>query len=199
MLRWSIVALLAWSAGAQEPEAAADPLVTAIQLPVTAHALRTQGVPDEDVRVALRSSRDKGLKPSETEEVLKEADAAVKAHGPVDNFGAFVQARLDEGLRGKDLAAAIRAEHEAHGKGKGGEGGKPEDAGKPEDKGKPEGAGKPEDKGKPADKGAGAGTHSRPGADKPTPAGGGGEKTRPTGEPAEKPATEKPGTKTRPQ
>jgi hypothetical protein len=41
---------------------------------------------------------------------------AIREHGPVDNFGAFVQRRLDEGLRGRDLADAIRAEHAAHGR-----------------------------------------------------------------------------------
>ena len=80
---------------------------------------RTAGIPEEEVKEVLEGARHRGLTPEETEEVLSESTAAVEESGPVDNFGAFVQARLDEGLRGKELAAAIHEEHKLHGKGKG--------------------------------------------------------------------------------
>lgn len=80
---------------------------------------REAGIPEEEVKDVLEGARDRGMTPKETEEVLTESTAAVEESGPVDNYGAFVQARLDEGLRGKELAAAIHQEHKLHGKGKG--------------------------------------------------------------------------------
>ena len=52
-------------------------------------------------------------------DMTKEQSRAIDEHGPTDNFGAFVQSKLDQGLRGRELSDAIRAEHAAHGKGKG--------------------------------------------------------------------------------
>ena len=125
----------------------AEETVDAGQLPVVANELRLAGVPDADVKAALKSVQDT-VSLEEATEALEAAEEAVEANGPIDNFGAFVQAQLESGKRGKDLADAIKAEHEARGKGK------PEHAGGPKnDKGKPDGVGKPEDKGAPAYKG----------------------------------------------
>lgn len=127
--------------------AQAEDTVDVGRLPVVAHELRQAGVPDADVKTALDSAQGK-VSLEEATEALEAAEEAVEANGPIDNFGAFVQAQLESGKRGKDLADAIKAEHEARGKGK------PEHAGGPkDDKGKPDGVGKPEDKGAPADKG----------------------------------------------
>ncbi len=99
-------------------EAAAD-ILAALKLPQVAERVREAGVPREDVEDVVMAAKDRGMSPGETAEILEASSEAVDDHGPVDNFGAFVQARLDEGLRGRDLAAAIRAEHEARGIGKG--------------------------------------------------------------------------------
>jgi hypothetical protein len=96
-------------------------------------------VPDADMKEALKAAKRKGLRADEMSDVTDEQNRAMDEHGPVDNFGAFVQSKLDEGLRGRDLAAAIRAEHVKHGKGKGalkrpGRGGPDRPKGKPEEK-----------------------------------------------------------------
>lgn len=85
----------------------------------TSREAREAGIPEEEVTEVLEGARERGLSPAETDEVLAESTAAVEESGPVDNFGAFVQAKLDEGLRGQELAAAIHEEHKKHGKGKG--------------------------------------------------------------------------------
>jgi hypothetical protein len=95
-----------------------EPLVKATQLPVKAAELRGAGVPDAEVVEAVRAARDHGLKPDEAEEVLEAAEEGTRSNGKVDNLGSFVNQKLDEGLRGKELAAAIHAEHEARGQGK---------------------------------------------------------------------------------
>jgi hypothetical protein len=160
--------------------AAKDRILGALDLPIKAQALRKAGADEKEVKAGLKAAKDKKAHPKDVAELLDAAAKATKEHGPVDNFGAFVQEKLGAGLRGKDLAEAIRAEHEARGKkGKGHEGkgegkgpdeakgpddkgGKPEDAGDegkgaPDDKGKPEGAGgegkAPDGKGAPDDKG----------------------------------------------
>ena len=135
------------------------PALEAIQLPLVANDAREAGIPEDQVRGVLEQNRDRGVPVEDTVEVLESGAEAAEEHGPVDNFGAFVQSQLDAGLRGQELAAAIHAEHAARGKGKPEDRGKPEQAGKgkPEDKGKPDqaGKGKPEDKGKPEQAGKG--------------------------------------------
>lgn len=104
----------------------------ALELPLMTDRLRRQGIPETDIRGLLDATKNAGLPADEATDVVDEAAEAVKDNGPVDNFGAFVKTQLDAGLRGKELAAAIRAEHVANGKG----GGKPENAGPPADHGK---------------------------------------------------------------
>jgi hypothetical protein len=127
----------------------------ALDLPSRARDLRNAGVAPGEVETTLKGARSRGVPAGETAEVLDETAQAVKEHGPIDNFGAFVQAQLDAGLRGKALADAIRAEHAAHGKGHGasGEGKGGEDEGEAGEHGKPDEHGKSEEHGKPADAG----------------------------------------------
>lgn len=150
MYSWMLLAALTASAG-EKPDVA-----KAIDLPVAAQNLKKGGVPDKDIKEAIEATEEEDLSTEEAVQVLEDADEAVKEHGPVDNFGAFVKAQLKEGKRGKELAAAIKAEHEARGKGKPADkGGKAKGPGKggksPEKGGKP-----PEKGGKPPAKGGGA-------------------------------------------
>ena len=107
------------TSGAQAPDWVTV-LLDAARLPVSANAARSEGVPDSTVRAVIQAMRGKNVRAHEAREVLDEARNARREHGPVDNFGAFVQTKLDAGLRGRDLAAAIRTEHAARGKGKSG-------------------------------------------------------------------------------
>lgn len=142
-----VILVLPLATPARSQETAADPEVEAspeavqkpslrdildvILLPRVAEEARREGVPEGDIQVVIDASRERRLPAHETREVLEQTTEAVKANGPIDNFGAFVRARLDQGLRGRDLAEAIRVEHRARGKGKGHEAsagkGKPHD------------------------------------------------------------------------
>jgi hypothetical protein len=81
--------------------------------------LREEGVPEKDFRVAIEGAFKRGVSASETKDVMSQSTRAVRENGPIDNFGAFVQSQLDRGLRGRELAAAIHAEHARRGIGKG--------------------------------------------------------------------------------
>jgi hypothetical protein len=94
-------------------------IIDAIKLPRAADEAREEGVPEKDVRTAIEGAFKKGVPASETKEVMNQSTRAVRENGPIDNFGAFVQSQLDRGLRGRELAAAIHAEHARRGIGKG--------------------------------------------------------------------------------
>ena len=141
----------------ETPPSSTDILQT-ILLPRVAEVLRDQGVPVEEVREAVAGARTQGIPAAETTGVLETTVGAVEAQGPIENFGAFVQARLAEGLRGRALADAIRAEHAARGIGQGrrleqrggpegGRGGPPDGRGGPPDGrgGRPDERGGPDD------------------------------------------------------
>ncbi len=103
----------------QDPAEQATDILSSILLPRTSQILRESGVPDEDVRSVIEEARRRRMPPQETQQVLEQTLESVREHGPVDNFGAFVQAQLAARLRGRDLAAAIRTEHARRGIGKG--------------------------------------------------------------------------------
>ncbi len=128
----SAALLLATVAWAQEPEPArpdtgqprlenevsrVNEILKIIGLPGVAEQARDAGLPEEDIRTIFDEAEKRKLPPAETEILLRESGTAVAESGPVDNFGAFVQSKLDEGLRGRELADAIHAEHRLHGKG----------------------------------------------------------------------------------
>jgi hypothetical protein len=114
------MALLLINAGvarAQVPDWVAQ-IIAAAALPVIAHEARSEGVANSDILAALDALRGANVPAADARNVLDEARKAHRDHGPVDNFGAFVQAQLASGKRGRELAAAIRAEHVRNGKGK---------------------------------------------------------------------------------
>ena len=129
-----------------------DEILKIIGLPGVAEKARESGVPDEDIRIILEEVTRRKLPPTEAETILLETSTAVRENGPVDNFGAFVQSKLREGLRGRDLAAAIHEEHRLRGKGKGHLKDKKAGKGKGMGKGNGQGQGKGQslDKDKPA-------------------------------------------------
>lgn len=94
-------------------------IIQAILLPRVSEILRDRGVPVEEVESAIEGARRNGVAPSEATTLFEEAVVSVEENGPIENFGGFVQQQLERGLRGRDLAAAIRAEHAARGIGRG--------------------------------------------------------------------------------
>src|SRR5262245_20775784 len=94
------------------------------KLPQKAQEVRDKGVPAPEMKEALQAAKAKGVKAHEMTDVTESSAKAIDEHGRIDRFGAFVQSKLKEGLRGRELAAAIREEHAKrgighHGKGKG--------------------------------------------------------------------------------
>lgn len=96
-------------AAAQRPDWVQQ-VLDAARLPLAAALARQEGVPDSVVRVSLQALQNAKVNPADAKEVLDEARQEQRDHGPVGNFGAFVQSKLQAGLRGRDLAAAIHAE-----------------------------------------------------------------------------------------
>jgi len=105
--------------GAATIDEGAGKLLRAIRLPEAAEQAREEGVPAEEVKKVLEAARGRDLPAGETEAIMVEETRAVRDNGQIDNFGSFVKSKLDEGLRGRDLSDAIRAEHAARGKGRG--------------------------------------------------------------------------------
>jgi hypothetical protein len=137
-------------AAQQQPDSttikAQERIAAILGIPRRADEIRRTGVPDSTLRGVLDILVKERVPAKEAEAILvAERDAAAE-HGPTDNFGAFVQAQLASGKRGQELAAAIRAEHQARGKGKPANAGRPDAAGRrPDDSpqgGRPEGAGR---------------------------------------------------------
>ena len=115
-----IILGLAWAAHPVTAQEEADSTVLrAIQLPSVAEILRERGVPVEEIEAAIEDAQARGVPPSEMAGVLEETAETVEETGPIENFGAFVQAQLEAGLRGRELAEAIRAEHARRGIGPG--------------------------------------------------------------------------------
>lgn len=118
LLALAALAALAVRVPAQVPEWVTL-IIAASELPVVAAQARTEGIAADQVRAAIEAMERARVRASDARDILDSARAAHREHGPIDNFGAFVQARLDAGLRGRELAAAIRAEHATRGRGAG--------------------------------------------------------------------------------
>jgi len=103
--------------GARNAEAERERLLKATQLPKKAEEVREKGVPEGEMKEALEAAKAKGVGAGEMADLTDEQSKAIDQHGRIDNFGSFVKSKLNEGLRGRELAAAIRAEHAKRGKG----------------------------------------------------------------------------------
>jgi hypothetical protein len=95
-----------------------DQFLQATRLPTVARDARILGVPERDLQTLFAAAREHRIPAASLVELFNEENDAIRKHGPIDQFGAFVQQQLASGLRGRDLAAAIRSEHAARGMGK---------------------------------------------------------------------------------
>lgn len=145
-------------ATAQEETARESRLATLLRLPFLAQEAREVGVTEGTIQSVLGNSREHRLPPEETAVILGETTSAVRGYGPVDNFGAFVQEALERGLRGRELANAIQAEHRARGKGPGKDHDRERGKGQGQEKGQGQGQGQEEGQ----DKGRGQGQENAP-------------------------------------
>jgi hypothetical protein len=99
----------------ESPAGLASRITAAAALPALAEEIRGSGVSRSELTSLLDVFRTKNIPAPDAKVILEEERSAARDHGPVPGLGSFVQARLDEGLRGRELAAAIRAEHAARG------------------------------------------------------------------------------------
>jgi hypothetical protein len=147
------------------PSAADSAVMRALDLPQIFQRARTAGIPDSSLRGMIDAMRRRGIPTEEAIPAVEMEVEAVEAGGNKDNFGSFVRAQVESGLRGRELAAAIRAERQARGMGpgRGERGGRPDAAARPEKGGRPEGAGaRPEKGGRPDSAGARPARGGRP-------------------------------------
>ena len=93
-----------------DADALDDDILAVIDLPFAAAEARSAGVEETELKQALEVSRDVGFSAGEAGEfVAEEATAATGKRGPKKGFGQYVRVQLAAGLRGKQLAAKIRA------------------------------------------------------------------------------------------
>ncbi len=104
---------------AQDLGALASSILSAIDLPTVVVELSEEGISVEVVGGILDDFINNDVPPGEANDVLTAAVESVREHGPVDNFGSLVQDMLASGLRGQELAQAIREQHESPERGRG--------------------------------------------------------------------------------
>ncbi len=114
-------------AQADEAEDRGAEILAMFELPAAVQELRESGVDEEQVREALRAFREapaqedaeeRRTRAGEAAETFRAEAEAAREHGPVENFGQYVRARVhDDGLRGRALAERIREEREHRGGG----------------------------------------------------------------------------------
>lgn len=109
---------IGWSAPARAQQSDwVNQILSAALLPVVTTQARRDGLSDADIRAAIDAMARAGLSAQDAAVVFDNERSYRKEHGPVSNFGSFVQDQLKDGRRGPELAAAIRAEHVRQGKG----------------------------------------------------------------------------------
>jgi hypothetical protein len=90
-----------------------------LNLPKTVDEGRQAGIPSGTIWGVLDSLRRARVPAEDAQVIVQDEVDAVKAGAPKENFGATVNALLARGLRGRELAAAIHAEHARRGIGRG--------------------------------------------------------------------------------
>lgn len=125
-----------------------DSVMRVLRLPRTTTEARQKGVPDSTIAGIIEVLRRDKVPAADAQQVVEDELEATDKGQPVDNFGAFVQSRHRAGLRGRELADAIHAEHAKRGIGQGKD--KARQGDEDRDKAK---AGRPgDDRGKPGDR-----------------------------------------------
>jgi hypothetical protein len=130
------------------PTAADSAILRALDLPRVMQRAREAGIPDSSIRGVMDRIRQRGVPAGDATTAVEMEVETVERGGNRENFGAFVRAQVESGLRGRELAAAIRAERQRRGMSPEGRGGRPETAGPPDGRG-----GRPETAGPPAGRG----------------------------------------------
>jgi hypothetical protein len=90
-----------------------------LRLPKTVDEGRRAGISDGSIMAVLDSLHRRGVPAADAGQIVQAEVDAVKAGAPRENFGKYVNAMLARGLRGRELAAAIHAEHARRGMGRG--------------------------------------------------------------------------------
>src|SRR5262245_36942705 len=72
------------------------------KLPQKAQEVRDKGVPAPEMKQALDAARAKRVKANEMTDLTDTQSKAIDQHGRIENFGSFVQSKLNEGLRGRE-------------------------------------------------------------------------------------------------
>ena len=119
MQAFLIFAVLLFVPPLEQTSDAEPAIFQALMLPVLVTQARRAGVTEVVLNDVLEGLRRRGLPAAEATLVVGEEVAALRAGASKDTFGSFVQTQLDAGLRGRELAHAIRAEHLARGIGHG--------------------------------------------------------------------------------
>jgi hypothetical protein len=132
------------------PTAADSAILRALEFPRIMQRARAAGAADSTLRGMLEIMRTRGLPAHDATAALETEVEILEQGGNKDNFGQFVKSQVESGLRGRELAASIRAERARRGMGPdraqraaGQRGGRPDGAGaRPEGRGgRPDGAG----------------------------------------------------------
>jgi len=113
------LAALAAPVGAQPSQQQESSIWDILNLPQTVDAGRRAGIPSGSIWAVLDSLRRRGVPGADAGQIVREEVDAVKGGAPRENFGKYVNAQLARGLRGRELAAAIHAEHARRGIGRG--------------------------------------------------------------------------------
>ena len=120
---WILMALAVMSQPAlgqqTQPSAETSLIANMLNLPLAVEAAQRAGIPSGTIWEVLDSLRRRRVPAADAEQILRGEVEAVEKGGPRENFGAFVNAQLARGLRGRELAAAIHAEHARRGIGQG--------------------------------------------------------------------------------
>jgi hypothetical protein len=170
-LRWAAVAAVLVAVPALAQDSMSDMvrrITEAGRLPTVTKESRQLGVPESDLQGIFRAAHDNQISTTNLVDIFTVENEAIRQNGRIDNFGSFVQGRLAAGLRGRDLANAIHAEHARRGMGKGsnpgmsGEHGKSGNMGNSGDMGKSGEAGKSGEHGKSGEAGK-SGEHGKSG------------------------------------
>ena len=92
-----------------DQDALGDDILAVINLPIAAADAREAGVEETDLKAALDVTRETGLSAGDASEVVAEEAEQTRTRGAKKGFGQWVKMQVAAGLRGKALAAKIKA------------------------------------------------------------------------------------------